>query len=76
MYLQYLDTNNRHGCVMIQKLPTHGFTWEKVDDFTSKKIDKCVKTVKKGYNLEADVEYPDKLHKSHNGLPFLAENEA
>ena len=48
MYLQYLDTNNRHGCVMIQKLPTHGFTWEKVDDFTSKKIDNHVKTVKKG----------------------------
>ena len=74
-YLQYSDANNLYGWVMIQKLPTLGFAWEKVDDFTPGKIDKLVKTVKKGYNLEADVEYPKELHKSHNGLPFLAKNE-
>ena len=58
---------------MIQKLPTHGFSWEKVEDFTPEKIDKLVKKDKKGYILKVDVEYPKGLHKNHNELPFLAE---
>ena len=33
-YLQYLDANNLYGWAMIQKLPTQGFSWEKVEDFT------------------------------------------
>ena len=72
-YLQYLDTNNLYGWAMIQKLPTHGFLWEKAEDFTPEKIDKLVKKDKKGYILEVDVEYPKELHKNHNELPFLAE---
>ena len=58
---------------MIQKLPTHWFAWEKVGNFTPEKIDKLVKTVKRGYISEADIEYPKELHKNHNELPFLAE---
>ena len=43
-YLQYLDANNLYSQVMIKKLPTHGFPWEKkVGDFTPEKIDKLVK---------------------------------
>ena len=57
---------------MIQKLPTHGFVWENVDDFTTEKIDKLVKTDKKEYIFEAHVEYPKEWHKNHNKLPFLA----
>ena len=43
---------------MIQKLPTHGFSWEEVEDFTHEKTDKLVKKDQKGYILEVDVEYP------------------
>ena len=28
----------------------------------------------KGYFLEVDVQYPEKLHKLHNDLPFLPES--
>ena len=41
-YLQYLDANNLYGWAMIQKLPTHGFSWGKAEDFTPEKIDKLV----------------------------------
>ena len=57
---------------MIQKLPTHGFSWEKEEDFTPEKIDKFVKKDMKGYILEVDVKYPKELHKE---LPFLAERK-
>ena len=70
-YLQYLDANNLYGRAMIQKLPTHGFLWEKVEDFTPEKIDELFKADKKGYILEVDVKYPKELHKNHNELPFL-----
>ena len=58
---------------MIQKLPTHGFSWEKAENFTPEKIDKLVKKYKKGDILEVDVEYPKEPHKNHNKLPFLTE---
>ena len=51
---------------MIQKLPIHEFTWEKVDNFTPEKIDRLVKTDKKGNILEVDVDYAKELHKNHN----------
>ena len=53
---------------MIQKLPTHGFSWEKAEDFTPKKIDKLVKKDKKGCILEVDVEYHKELYKNHEEL--------
>ena len=73
-YLQYLDANNLYGWAMVQKLPTHGFKWRmNVEEFTSENIAKLVKKDKKGYILEVDVDYPEKLHEKHNELPFLPE---
>ena len=60
-YLQYLYANNLYGLTLIQKLPTHGFSWEEK-----------VKKGNKGCNLEVDMKYPKELHKKHNELPFLA----
>ena len=37
MYLEYVDANNLYGWAMINNLPTHGFLWKKVGDFTLKK---------------------------------------
>ena len=72
-YLQYLDTNNFYRWAVIQKLPTHGFSWEKVKDFPTEAIDKLTKKDKKGYILEVDVEYLKDLRKKHNELLLLAE---
>ena len=33
-YVKDLDANNLFEWAMIQKLPTNGFAWEKVKDFT------------------------------------------
>ena len=51
IYLQYLDSNNLYGWVVVQKLPTHGFLWKKVEDFASEKIDKPAKKDMRGYLL-------------------------
>ena len=57
---------------MIQNLPTNGFAWEKVDNFSSEKVDKLVETDKKGHILEVDIKYPKELHKNHNKLSFFS----
>ena len=72
-HLQYLDAKDIHGQAIIQKLPTHQFSWEKVEHFIPEKIYKLVKKDKKGYILEVDVDYLEKVHKNHNELSFLAE---
>ena len=73
IYVQYVDANNLYGWTMINNLPTHEFKWKKGEDFTPEKIDKLIKTDKRGYILDVDVEYPKELHENHNELPFLAE---
>ena len=42
-YHQYLDINNEYGCAMTQDLPTLGFLWKNVGDFTPEKIDELVR---------------------------------
>ena len=59
---------------MCKKLPVSDFKW--VDDlsiFTEDFIKNYDEDSDIGYNLEVDVEYPRKLHKLHNDLPFLPE---
>ncbi|XP_057296306.1 uncharacterized protein LOC130625271 [Hydractinia symbiolongicarpus] len=72
-YLLYIDANNLYGGAMSQKLPTHGFKWrEDLENFTQVSIENY-KNGDDGYFLEVDVNYPKKLHKLHNDLPFLPE---
>ena len=61
-YIQYLDTNNLYGKAMTEKLPVRGFRW--MDDIS--KIDEDFvkvynKNNNKGYILDVDVDYPNKL---------------
>ena len=42
-YHQYLDINNEYGWTMTQDLPTLGFLWKNVGDFTPQKIGELVK---------------------------------
>ena len=71
-YIQYLDANNLYGKAMTEKLPVRGFRW--MDDIC--KIDEDFvkvynKNDNKGYILDVDVDYPNKLQNLHSDLPFL-----
>ena len=69
-YLMYLDANNLYGWAMSQLLPTGGFEWVDLGQFTPDNIDTYVD---EGYLLEVDVRYPKELHDSHNDLPIMCE---
>ena len=73
-YIQYLDANNLYGKAMTEKLPVRGFRW--MDDIS--KIDEDFvknynKNDTKGYTLDVDVDYPNKLQNLHSDLRFLLE---
>ena len=73
-YIQYLDANNLYGKAMTEKLPVGGFKW--VNDIS--KIDEDLvkdynKNDNKGYILDVDVDYPNKLQNLHSDPPFLPE---
>ena len=73
-YIQYLDVNNLYGKAMTEKLPVRRFKW--VNDI-SKMDEDFVKDYgkndNKGYILEVDADYPNKLQNLHSDLPFLPE---
>ena len=59
---------------MLEKLPVSGFIWIITNDlstFNENVIKNYDKNSDIGYILEADVEYPENLHKLHRDLPFL-----
>ena len=73
-YIQYLDLNNLYGWTMSQKLPVNNFEWIKDTSQINEDIIKSYnKDSDKGYFLEVDVQYLEKLRKLHNDLPFLPE---
>ena len=73
-FIIYLDMNNLYGWAMSKYLPYERFKWlKKVDGFDVMSIGKKSKT---GYILEADLEYPDKLHVLHNDYPLAPEKLA
>ena len=73
-YIQYLDANNLYGKTMTEKLPVRGFKWvnyiSKIDEDFVKDYNK---NDNKGYILDVDIDYPNKLQNLHNDLPFLLE---
>ena len=73
-YIQYLDANNLYGKTMTEKLPVRGFRWvndvSKIDEHFVKGYNK---NDNKGYILDVDVDYPNKLQNLHSDLPFLPE---
>ena len=73
-YLKYWGVNNLYCRAMSLKSPVNKFEW--IED-TSKFNEDFKKNYNKesyeGYFIEVDVQYPEKLHELHNGLPFLPE---
>ena len=78
-HMQYLGANNLYGWGMSQKLPIDGFKWIETS-LIDKKFNTFIKLIKncdeesdEGYILEADIEYPKKLHDLNSDLIFLPE---
>ena len=65
--LKYWDVNNLYGWLMSQKLPVNKFEW--IED-TLQFNEDFIKNYNKDSD-EVDAQYPGKLHKLHNDLPFL-----
>ena len=57
---------------MSQKLSVHDLKWVKTaSQFNKDLIKNYNEDSDKGYFLEIDVQYPEKLHGLHSDLPFL-----
>ena len=73
-YIQYLDANNLYGKAMTEKLPVRGFRWmEDISKIDGDFVKDYNKNNNKGYILDVDVDYPNKLQNLHSDLPFLPE---
>ena len=56
---------------MSEKLPVRDFKWfDNLSMFTEEFMKNYDENGDKGYILEVDVEYPQKLHNVHSDLPF------
>ena len=72
-YIQYLDANNLYGWAVSQPLPTGEFEWLTKDEILSTDIEPIHPDSIKGYILEVDLEYPERLHNLHNAFPLVPE---
>ena len=74
IYFQHQDVNNLYGWAMSQKLPVNNFEWIKD---TSQLNENFIKSYNEesneGYCLKVDVQQFEKIHETHNDLPFLPE---
>ena len=73
-YIQYQDANNLYCRAISQKLPVHNFEWiEDTSQFNEDFKKHYNEERDKGYFLQADLQYLEKLHELHNDLPFSPE---
>ena len=72
-YIQYLDANNLYGKAMTEKLPVRGFRWMDISKIDEDFVKVSKKNDNKGYILDVDVDYPNKLQNLYSDLPFLPE---
>ena len=75
-FIEYLDANNLYGWAMSQKLPVNSFKQIKnLFQFNESFIRNYDENSNKGYFLEVDIDYPEKLFNLHKDLPFLPERK-
>ena len=67
-----MDINHLYGRPTSQKLPANNFEWIKdISQFNENFIKNYKEESDKGYFLEIDVQYLEKVHKRYNDLPLL-----
>ena len=68
-YLKYWDVNNLYGWAMSQNLPVNNFEWiKRTFQFNEHFIKNYNEESDKGYFLQVDIQYPEKLQELHNDL--------
>ena len=69
-----IDVNNLNGWARSQKLPVNNFELiEDTSQFNEYFIKNYNEEGDKGYFLEVDLQYTEKVYELHNHLPFLPE---
>ena len=69
----YWDANNLFGWGMSNPLPYGEFNWLSEKETNKLDLDSVSENSSIGHFLEVDVEYPSKLHDSHNDYPLAPE---
>ena len=70
-YIFATDCTNEYGKCMKMLLPYGGFEWiDNVDHFTEDFIKSIPDEGSEGYFIEADLEYPEELHDTHDSYPL------
>ena len=71
---KYQYVNNIYGWAILKKLLLNNFYWIKnTSQFNEEFIKNYNEESDKGYLLEVDVQYTEKLHELHNKFKFLPE---
>ncbi|XP_066603662.1 uncharacterized protein [Prorops nasuta] len=72
-YLMYFDVNNLYGWAMSQALPFGQFEW--VENCENFNVNDYADDSDKGYIIEVDLSYPEKIHDLQRDLPMCPENK-
>src|SRR5437899_2217143 len=70
----YLDASNLYGCAMSESLPVGDFKFLSNAEMAKFRLDEVDADDETGYILDVDLEYPAKLHDSHNDYPLAPES--
>lgn len=74
-YFMYFVMNNFYGWAMSLPLPKVGFKWKRAMP-TEEQIMTIQENTCVGLILEANLEYPEELHKAHNSYPLAPEKKS
>ena len=70
-YLKCWGVNNLYGQALAQKSSSGDFKYVKnTSQFSKDSIKNYNADSDQGHFLKDDIQYPEKLHNLHNGLPF------
>ena len=71
--LKLIDANNLYGYAQMKPMPLQDFCWLEEQEFEKLDWTEMSDEQTTGYILEVDLEYPKKLHRSHNSFPLAPE---
>ena len=75
LHVKYWNVNDLYGWAMSQKFPVNNFEWiEETSQYNQDFIKNYNDVSDEEIFLKVDIQYPKKLHKLQNDLPFSSES--